>query len=202
MLASFFQEDPLHTLLPLLILLTLCSCENSPPQLSEPWQLIAGRNEDKEPIYQSIVPTHWQKMATELDLNDTMKPLCAYLIEEELRLVVHNFPSNSLSDRIPPQAQVLRWQRQSGQGIVANECHNGFNGLRFEADNVLAWAMQLDPEHYLTLTGPTSTSLDYQRRADYTIKVTGPQELMDIHRPEIESFVRHFELVEPITTDS
>lgn len=200
MLAYPFPEALLRTCL-LLTLLLLSACETAPTHTPHT-EFISGRNADRQPIYTSVAPSHWQKMPPEQDLNDTMKPVCEYCIDNTLRLVVHNFPSSTLSERIPPQAQVLRWQRQSGSGIVMPECHDGFVGLRFETDTVLAWAMQLDPELYLSLTGPVSTDLDRQRRADYTIKVTGPQELLEAHRHDIDTFAQQFRLLNPINTDS
>ncbi len=184
-----------------LLLLLLSSCETASTH-TPPLEFISGRNEDQQPIYTTIAPSHWQKMPPESNLNDTMKPICEYCIDNTIRIVVHNFPSNNLSERIPPQAQIHRWQRQSGSGMVTQECHDGFVGLRFETDTVLAWAMQLDPELYLNLTGPVSTDLDLQRRADYTIKVTGSQELLEAHREDIDNFAQQFRLLNPINTDS
>ena len=180
----------------------LLGCESPAAPQSYPRQFFAGRNPDQKPIYQTIVPSHWQRLPTESDLEDTMKPICAYCIANEIQLVVHNFPSDTLSQRIPPQAQVTRWQRQFGQGSLSEECYNGFVGLRLEAQNLIAWAMQMDPELFLTLTGPLAFPQDRERRSDYTIKVTGPQDLLEDHRQELETFARYFELIEPIATDS
>ncbi len=187
----------MRLLLSTLLCLLLCSCEHATQSAAQTWQLIAGRNPDQQPVYRTIVPEQWHRLPSEKSLKDTTKPICEYRIADEIRLVVHNFPSDSLTQRIPVQAQVARWQRQAGPGILSQECQNGFVGLRLEADNLIAWAMQLDPELYLALN-----EKERERRADYTIKATGPQNLLEAHRCQLEAFAKWFELIEPIPADS
>ena len=181
-----------------LLLLLLTACESTDVSQPYSWQLIAGRNEDRQDIYRTVVPEEWRRLDSATDLADTMQPIVEYWIDDQVRIVVHNFPSNNLSERIPPEAQVSRWMRQAGGGTVTTECHGGFYGLRLEHEGVIAWAMQLDPELYLAITGPPTVDNDRQRRADYTIKATGPQEALERYRTQIETFAQKFELIEPI----
>ncbi len=202
LLFASFRRNILHYLLSIFLLFLFIGCDSPKPPVSDTWQQMAGRNADAQPIYRTIVPSHWQRLPPQPNLEDTMKPICEYSIANEIRLTVHNFPSEQLSQRIPPEAQVKRWQRQAGAGTLSHQCQNGFVGLRLETDELIAWAMQLDPELYLSLSGPNASDHDRERRSDYTIKIGGPKSLLEIHRNDLETFTNRFELINPILTDS
>jgi len=99
---------------------------------------------------------------------------------------------------------VKRWEGQLGSVKAAVEpvTHAGFAGLFLEAPTVLAWSMQLDMEHYQTLSLLAGSDAEKehfkQMCADYTIKVTGSQELIDEHRDELFLFANSFELIQEI----
>jgi len=169
---------------------------------------ITGR--DARPVYRVKVPTDWVCLPPEIgeNLADTTSPNFTFLIDDAIHVTVHTFPSDSLNERISPQAQVERWRRQIAplEETVQGVCRGGFIGLLYEGkqvnETVLAWSMQLDPDHYLTLQflegTPEEREFYKQLRADYTIKVTGPAELIEKRRTELLNFARSFELIQEI----
>ena len=203
----------------LFILMTFFGCTSETPSTSFRWQSIHGRNADKEFVYRVKTPFEWTRrdpLPTE-SLADTTKPLCEFFICEglhKIRITIHNFPSNHLKERIPPSAQIARWQHQF-QTLNPEECSvipqafSGFSGLLFQGTGmmngalttVLGWSMQLAPEHYQTLYYPETSDEKKryeQMRADFTIKVVGPEELMKKHSRTLMAFARSFELIEDI----
>lgn len=98
-------------------------------------ELISGRHSN-EPLYRLHVPDHWKRKAVELT-TDTQKPIAEFQVEG-VRITVHNFPSI----RIPPQAQVDRWNKQSNAEVIENQSFAGFQGLFFENNTTLAWALE------------------------------------------------------------
>jgi hypothetical protein len=204
----------LRTPLIFLSSLAVIGCSSGIDQKSiAAWQQICGRDEgtpqERTPIYRVKVDTTWRRVDPEggSSIADTRLPNCTFLISEggeEVRITVHTFPSDGLEERIPPQAQVARWKGQfkkiePGSLIVAQRAYGGFAGLYFEAagtlngqeEQVMAWSMQLDMRHFQALSAK-------QERADYTIKVVGPYELVNQHRDQIERFAHSFELIHPI----
>jgi hypothetical protein len=182
------------------------------------WQQINGRDEgipdQRTDVYRATVPPNWEREAPSPDrsIEDTTLPNCSFMIRDEddhILITIHTFPSDHLEERIPPEAQVSRWKKQfkeidqESMSIIP-KAYGGFAGLFFEAsgklkDNadsmtVLAWSMQLDPQHYQTL----SLQSDKQRCADYTIKAVGSTELIEKHKDEIHHFAKSFELITPI----
>jgi len=202
-----------------LCLLTACG-EAPIPSVPSSRQLISGRNygERRFPVYQVSVPLGWVRRDSlpEENLSDTTKPIVEFLIPGEtghIRISIHNFPSDTIEQRIPPAAQVARWQRQL-EGLDPSESHSipqafgGFSGLGFrgvgklnQVDTmVLGWALQIGDPHYRMLSSP-STGNPYQHRemrADVTIKVVGPKSFMESKEEEITAFARSFELIEEI----
>jgi len=73
----------------------------------------------------------------------------------------------------------------------------GVGILNNEETMVLAWALQIAPEHCRTLSNPDSY-LNKQMRSDVTIKAMGPVTLMKKHKQAIETVARSFELIEEI----
>lgn len=157
-------------------------------------------------LYRARIPHSWQKIEEELSLSvfDTRLPIAVFTIPDddgELYLHVHSFPFRG--KKIPPQAQVERWQRQWREASPArvgirSYAHAGFVGLCFEAENkrkgekVLAWAMQLAARHDHSLSFWKGTE---ELRGDYTIKVEGKSSAIARHEKEIHLFARSFELI-------
>lgn len=190
----------------LLLLSLLCSCQTPETNASVSWQEIKGRNpEILVSTYRAQVPLSWSRIDPDptLSLADTRLPLCRFFIEEELgkvEITIHNFPSEAIERRIPPQAQVERWRQQLlPSSIVEVEpcAHGGFSGLQLRAETAIAWAMQLAPEHYRALQR-LEDPLYAEMRADYTVKAIGPQDLLQKYSSQIEAFARSFELIKEI----
>src|SRR4051812_33566899 len=99
-------------------LLCLCSCEKqdtylkySSKDISYNWQRINSRDEGdpsaRYPLYIARVPSDWIRKdpAPNESISNTIKSLCEFLIKEEdqeVRILIHNFSSNNLDQRIPP----------------------------------------------------------------------------------------------------
>lgn len=199
-------------MLPYLILFLLCvSCQNSAQ--SPHFNSIYGRNHQN--IYRAQIPEKWKRLdpAFDQDLSNSMLPICSFQIEDIL-LTVHNFPSNTLEERISPKAQIERWKTQisSTNYNIEPYAHGGFGGYRLEAHGqkekkliaLLAVSMQLTPVLYRTLLYPSNLQETHnfpEMRSDYTLKAMGPAEQIEAHREEINAFFDSFELIDPIGTD-
>jgi hypothetical protein len=194
-------------------------------------QEIAGRDAaglsgeiKRHPLYRANVPETWKRIdpsANESTYN-TMLPICEYRIEDSkkgsIHITIHNFPSNEIAERTPPQSQVFRWRKQfdllQPENAATTLCaHGGFAGFCFEGTGilkgkettVLAWTMQLAVEHYhnLMLTGTVEEELYFQQmRADTTIKAVGSPGAIEKYHDEITSFARSFELIREIPSNS
>jgi hypothetical protein len=211
---------PLFNVIPLLLIfLALCAGCGKHRKNEIPFSLqqICGRDEIisygqqvRRPLYQVKVPLEWIRIdPSENDsLLDTKKPLVTFIIHDQIRLVVHNFPTQSLEERILPAAQIERWASQLKGGSWRTErCgHDGFFGFYFEGDvenkKVCAWSLQLDAELYQTLHFLAATVEEEehfrQMAADYTIKLAGPSELIEKQREQIALFVSSFHLIQEI----
>lgn len=106
---------------------------------------------------------------------------------EEGLLTLHTFPYATLEQRIPPEAQIERWKRQTGECDTSFFANGGFGGIRLESEDMIAYAMQLSP----LLFRNCSTEL----KADYTLKFMGSVEK---HRKDIDAFAESFEWIQPI----
>lgn len=212
------------TLLALLFLLLACSSEERSGDKKFNWQEISGRDEgngdiSREAIYRAKVPEKWMRQDPDVmeSIFDTKKANSEFIIKDpdgDVRVVVHNFPSVTIQDRIPPVAQVSRWKRQFSilDPVSLREdpyAHGGFAGIYFEASGVIegkrqayiGFAMQLDNEHYQVLSQQRNNSentLTRQKCADYTIKASGLPDSIEKYRREIQAFARSFELIEEI----
>lgn len=196
-----------------------CSQEDASPLLSS--IEITGRNEEffdaKPLIYRIKVPNHWlpQFPASKDAISDTTKALVEFFIiegDEKIRIAIHNFPSNTMEERIPPIAQINRWKKQfqfldSSSVSIIPQAFGGYYGYLLEAtgqmhDNktsILGWALQIAPEHYRALSHPVKQSaLHKQMRSDITIKAMGPEALIKKYREEMISSARSFQLIEDI----
>jgi len=196
--------------------LMLIACTSSDkPTTAFPWVTIAGREEPRTPLYRAqVAPVLRLKPELQVlslkpelqNLKDTTIPLAEFTIED-VKVTVHNFPSDRLEDRIPPAAQIARWKQQFDEILPSNTqispaAHGGFSGLYFQGTGishglphaVLGWSMQIAPEHYQNLHDQRYR----QMRSDYTIKAVGPPDQIQKHRKEIEQFANTFELIEEI----
>lgn len=212
------------------LFLTSCQSNESAPHSSNTSQEISGRNQttDQPPytrpqIYRVKAPANWKRITpspTE-SIADTTKALSEFQItdgEELIRITIHNFPTDTLEERIPPAAQIARWRRQFSsldptKASVIPQARGGFTGLQFEGTGVmngqmmtvLGWSMQLSNEHYRSLKAiekSDGTDDNRQMRADYTIKAAGQSQMMDKYREPIIEFARSFELIDEIPTHS
>lgn len=199
-----------------LLLIFCISCENSNVSTFKTIS-IPGRN--GQFIYEIDFPDHWEYAFTDSNLiNDTRESLCDLFFEEENEKVIfsiHNFPCSSLHERIPPKAQVNRWNNQlkETQEIKKQEIlesFGGFCGIKFqgvgnlnhEAKKMIAWAMQLPEEFYHSLNFSNFSEDELmQMRADFTIKVTGPESLIDKHQATLEKVAHSFRLIQDIEND-
>jgi len=194
-----------------LSLFLFIGCETSTPFTEVKLEKICGR-EPRIPLYQAKVPSNWQRKdpSPAQSLNDTMLPLCEFFIEDSVRITIHNFPNQSLENRIPPLSQIARWKKQF-QALdplnhhIQAESWGGFVGLHFEGSGtlngqetkMLGWSLQLATEHFLTLEGKQDLYFN-QALADYTIKALGPKELVEKYQSQIEEFTHSFELIREI----
>ena len=199
---------------PLLLVVFFTGCGDYSNEFHAPWQEIAGRDE-RLPIYRARVPTEWERKDADASdpLLDTMQPLCEFIIrkgEQQILITIHNFPTTTIKERVPVGAQISRWKRQfSSLEELTESVHpqsfGGFAGLVFYGEGkikeipqaMLAWAMQLPPEHFLEFLSNDKKS-NAQMRADYTIKAVGDPSLLSDCREEITAFARSFELIEEI----
>lgn len=171
------------------------------------YSVLAINGHSGKPLYEVSVPHSWirKELARESSL-DTTKPIAEFFIpDRQIRITVHQFPFAEEKERIPPQAQIQRWQQQlkpvdpaSLQTVSVSA--GGFVGMRFEGVGsfhnqpaaMIAWSMQLAKEYITDLNSK-------EMFADYTIKVTGPSSLVSQHRHEIETFAQSFRLIEELT---
>ncbi|SCA62898.1 Uncharacterized protein SCG7086_AF_00110 [Chlamydiales bacterium SCGC AG-110-P3] len=215
----FFQRVIPFTIVALAAL--LCSCDTPTEPLIGAWQQITARDSgvpsERAPVYRACVPNYWIRHDPDgnTSIVDTTLPLCDFTITDaggSITIAVHNFPYDTLEQRIHPSAQVARWRRQlidTDAATVAIQPygHGGYAGLQFEATGtflgasditILAWAMQLSREHFRNLQrGGTieQRRFDRQQRGDYTIKAYGPRATLARYRRDIEDFARSFELI-------
>ena len=221
-----------HKILFILLGLLIASCNEPQGNATKgSLQEIGGRDSSKnltsnysrEKIYRCYTPLHWQRkdLSCYESLADTMKALCEFVIEDEegkITIAIHNFPTMKVEERIPPGAQVARWKRQFTELdlttlSVMPQSNGGFVGLLFEASGVLkgrdaavmAWGMQLAPEHYSNLTffmntTPSAYEKEHFKQiiSDYTIKAIGPVASIEKNRDAIMKFAHSFELIEEI----
>lgn len=202
-------------ILTIILCLFLSSCSHDSNPRGQ-WLNFEGR-EKNIPIYRIKMPSNWQPIFPENDayLSDTTLPILSFRIlgeENDLHITIHNFPTQRIEESIPAKMQVIRWQKQFEEiDELCTDCrsvaYSGFSGLIFEgsgtmkgtATSVLAFAMQLIPEHYHTLSNHPQHEKEYkQMRADFTIKATGTPEAINKHRDTIIQFAESFELIQSI----
>lgn len=206
--------------------LLIIGCSTPPMETSfYSVQLIKGRDLGivsfkRSEIYRAKVPLNWERIDPQDadSLFDTKKSLCEFVIREatgDVKITIHNFPSEQLSERIPPNAQLMRWKSQFSSLelrylSIVPQSFSGFSGFLFsgagilqgELTMMLAWIMQIAPEHYLTLSLSNIEKLTVdemrQMRADFTIKAVGPKKLVEKNKEAIVAFAHSFELIQEI----
>lgn len=152
--------------------------------------------------YRAWVPSSWvDRVRYSKDhLEDTTLPTLS-LEWDDVSVVFHPFPTAYKEQRIPPEAQIARWQRQTGEeGFVEPISIGGFYGYRFEAGNekaVLAFALALRGEHYQALTG-SFLPREEHLRSEYTVKAVGSKRALELLKSDIEGFVESIHLINPI----
>lgn len=214
-----------------MIMLFAAGCSNSNSIDSTiPSTMFDIHDRDHRFLYRARMPESWISRDPLHDetLTDTTKAICEFIIRDDndhngngrnnlIRISIHNFPSDTMEDRIPPAAQVSRWQRQfdtlPNTSTITPQAFSGYSGLLFSGKGILqgketmmlAWSLQLAPEHYRALAHPSTpeeTAIFRQMRADITIKAVGPQPLMEKHQASIAAFARSFELIEEVPSRS
>ncbi|MFI0434240.1 MAG: hypothetical protein ACH350_00750 [Parachlamydiaceae bacterium] len=203
----------------LFIAYLLIGCTSPSPLRPDRWQFFRARDNDstlnRPLLYRAQVPSHWKRKdpPSNQSIIDTTEAICAFTISEgqhSIRLTIHTFPILGNQIRIPPQAQVARWKGQFEEldpitTVTTKEAHGGFHGLFFEGEGiiektpitVIGWSMQLAPSYARQLQ-QEDDGLNAYKRADYTIKASGPPKLMKIHRSDIIAFAHSFELIDEL----
>ncbi len=186
------------------------------------WEEIVGRPSyvcqewvAPKPVYRVPIPEEWERVPAlpDEELIDSRQPIAAFRIvdgDDCVAITVHNFPHYGDEPKIPSSAQVERWKKQmgtidKGTEVVKPVVHDGFSGLYFSATEkekrVMAWAMQVAMEHERVLHVPYSyeeAMVFPQMSADYTIKVTGPKQLVNRYEDQIFHFANHLSLIREI----
>lgn len=210
------------------LILSLCTGCTQGPEKKMTTQWIHGRNDeltlDRPLLYRAVTQADWiRKDPLEGDsLNDTTKSICEFYIRENdqsIRITLHTFPirkefmsnlSISSISSISPQAQVARWKDQFEEiDLISVQVkpvsQGGFSGLFFEGQGkikgistqVMGWSMQLAPIYARQLS-QSKNPQDFNKCADYTIKASGPPELLNKHRRELMAFSKTFELIDEL----
>lgn len=219
-----YQKLPNITIFFILIFLT--SCENQSDSKSILATVgISGRvntalSKECTTIYEIDIPFDWICKEPTIDdaLLDTKKPIYEFIVEniedeeDDIHITIHNFPNNSIDERVPRGAQINRWKQQftileEANTQVSMQSFGGFSGLKFQGVGkikeqekmMLGWIMQLPQEHYFALGFPEKNRTQlHNLRADYTIKVVGSPEFVLKNQKSIEAAIQTFRLCKEI----
>jgi hypothetical protein len=99
----------------LFVLILLLSCTAAAAAIEIPGRDTGFAGEERPLVYRAEAPGHWHYEAPESSNADTMKSIAEFRIEEDgetIRIAIHNFPTKTLKERIPPMAQIFRWKEQ------------------------------------------------------------------------------------------
>ena len=168
-------------------------------------------------LYRAKVPFGWVRENSTESVQDSKRPICSFLLGEasdSVYLTIHTFIYTSFDQRIPPTAQIARWKRQFedldlSTLMIEPRAHGGFTGLSFYAcgkfkakeTTVIGYAMQLAPQHWMTLQNDSKDSLKQkQMSADYTLKAIGSPLAVAKYKEEIDLFANSFELIDEVPT--
>ncbi|CRX39241.1 hypothetical protein [Estrella lausannensis] len=199
------------------ILLAFFSGCSSEEQDDAVVQEIVGRSGDLDaPIWRVRRPSNWEEVKRTGPEHDTTLPVQEWTIGEGddlIRVQIHSFPAETLEARIPPMAQITRWQKQFQSSPppdleLTRQAFSGYSGylldgrgtIKGSSVRVLGFAMSLPERSYAALSalkGKKSSEIA-EMRGDITIKVVGKEEAIDKRENEIRSFARSFELIDPI----
>lgn len=168
------------------------------------------------PIWRVRRPSDWIAIERTGPEDDTTLPVQEWTIGEGddlIRVQIHSFPATTLEARIPPMAQIARWQRQFSPSPppdieLTRQAFSGYAGylmdgrgtMKGSSVRTLAFAMSLPERSYAALSllkGKKSDEIA-EMQSDITIKVVGREEAVDQREKEIRSFARSFELIDPI----
>jgi hypothetical protein len=221
---SHMKNPAITTLLTTLLFTSCNSPDDSTSTKKTTYHVtIPGRNNTKSlerpDIYQATTPVNWTftEPSPNESLTDTKKPIyemTLYGDEDNILITIHNFPSETIEERIPPEAQVARWKQQLGgekahNVTITQQSFGGFSGLRFEGQGkiegkdtmFIGWTMQVSPEHFYALSQEHEELTHGERkqmRSDYTIKIIGPPHLIEQNKEVINNFGRSFRLIKSI----
>jgi hypothetical protein len=196
--------------LALLFSFSLGSCSSKADPDDKKWVQMTGREPDRIPLYRIRIPDNWTVALppSNVPLTDSRNALCEITIDQSIRMAIHNFPTETRDQSIPPQAQIQRWMQQlkdsdSTRTLISPQSFSGYTGLLLEAEGkidgapaaVMGWALQIGKEQFRMLA---NAGMPVQMRADITIKVTGPPDKIALRRSEITRAAKSFELIEEI----
>lgn len=143
-------------------------------------EVINGRG--GQALYRIEVPEEWVTIQVKQN-EDTREPIAEFAFGN-VRFLIHNFPGM----RIPPSAQVERWNRQTPSRFVEPSAFSGYQGLFFENEKVLAWALEW---------GACRREKE-ENFSDVTLKVIGPEQEIEDNREAIIKAARTFENCEDL----
>lgn len=205
---------PVSLLLLLLSLLPGCSTEEKEDILVQ--EVVGREGRMDAPIWRVRRPSDWTVVERTGPEHDTTLPVQEWTIGEGddlIRVQIHSFPAVTLESRIPPMAQIARWQRQFSTAPppdieLTRQAFSGYAGYLMDGRGkvkgsrvrVLGFAMSLPERSYAALSalkGKKSSEVA-EMQSDITIKVVGREEAVDQREKEIRSFARSFELIDPI----
>ncbi len=195
------------------------SCEKKPS--STLYEIIWSRVElpnSAFQLYRFMPPENWKRVDSgEPAAADSREPIAHYQLQldgEQVDLTIHNFPIDTLDERIPPEAQIARWKQQIDEMNLSTvqvkpQAFGGFVGLLLQAEGIkqrkplamMAWTMQLAPQFYTALElldTPEKHSFTRQLHADFTIKIVGSPSLLAREKEKIERSARTFALLDEL----
>lgn len=207
---------PASFLLLLLFLFLLLGCSSDEREDIVIQEVVGREGRFNAPTWRVRRPSYWIAIERTGPEHDTTLPVQEWAIgegDELIRVQIHSFPAVTLKARIPPMAQITRWQRQFSplpppDIELTRQAFSGYAGYLMDGRGTmkgskvrsLAFAMSLPERSYAALSalkGKKSSEIT-EMQSDITIKVIGSEEAVDQKEKEIRSFARSFELIDPI----
>jgi len=189
------------------------SCTSQSEKSVTAWQEICQRDDgdlSRISLYRMKIPSEWvrQDPSTHESLTDTTKANCTFTWNTPagpIMITIYSFPYHDVNQRVPPEAQIARWKRQFQRldiEQVTPQAFSGFSGLLFEGSGqldsedktMMGWTMGISPMYTARLRAPELV----HTRADWTIKIVGPANVMALYRSELFATARTFELIKEI----
>lgn len=200
----------------LLFFIILQGCSSDEREEVAVEEIIGREGRSDAPVWRVRRPVEWRSLKRDGPQPDTTLAIQEWIIgegEDAITVQIHSFPADSPERRIPPMAQITRWQKQFSHAPrpeieLVRQAFSGYAGylmdgrgvLKGEHVRVLGFAMSLPERSFAalsTLKGKTASEAA-EMRSDITIKVVGREEAVDKREREIRTFARSFELIEPI----